>query len=86
MNDVYVNPRAPGSFGGVKALRRYARKSRNAVADYLARQDAYTLHKPTRIQFRVVERIRRVLPTYFKSIWWICRISRRESLAVQRPL
>ena len=51
MEVVYTNPRAPGSFGGVEALRRYARKSRKAVADYLAGQDAYTLHKPTRIRF-----------------------------------
>jgi len=39
MNVVYVNPRAPGSFGGVEALRRYARKSRKAVDDYLAVQE-----------------------------------------------
>jgi len=51
MEAVYTNPRASGSFGGVEALRRYARKSRKAVVDYLARQDAYTLHKPTRIRF-----------------------------------
>jgi len=51
MNYVYVNPRAPGSFGGVEALRRYVHKSRKVVADYLAGQDAYTLHKPIRIRF-----------------------------------
>ena len=45
MEAVYTNPRAPGSFGGVDALRRHAHKSRKAVVDYLAGQDAYTLHR-----------------------------------------
>ena len=51
MDNVYTNPRAPGSFGGVEALRRYVRKPRKAVVDFLAGQDAYTLHKPTRVRF-----------------------------------
>lgn len=51
MHAVYTNPRTPGSFGGVEVLRRYARKPRRAVVEYLASQDAYTLHKPTRIHF-----------------------------------
>jgi len=51
MEAIYRNPKAPGSFGGVEVLRRYARKSRKAVVDYLAGQDVYTLNKPTRIRF-----------------------------------
>ena len=51
MEAVYTNPRAPGSFGGVDALRRHARKSRKAVVDYLAGQNAYTLHISSRKRF-----------------------------------
>jgi len=51
MDVTYLNPRAPGSFGGVEALRRYARKSRKAVIDCLVGQDAYTMHKPTCTRF-----------------------------------
>ena len=51
MHAAYTNPRASGSFGGVEALRRHSRISRRAVVDYLAGQDAYTMHKPTRIRF-----------------------------------
>jgi len=51
MESLYHDPRAPGSFGGVDRLQRYARKRRNEVVDYLATQDAYTLHKPTRRRF-----------------------------------
>ena len=51
MNDVYANPRAPGSFGGIEALRRYAHKPRKRVVEYLSTQDACTLHKPTRMRF-----------------------------------
>jgi len=45
MDTNYLNPREPGSFGGVEALRQYARKSRKAVVD------AYTMHKPIRTRF-----------------------------------
>ena len=51
MDAIYLNPRAPGSFGGVEALRRYARKSRKVVVDYVVGQNAYTMHKPTRTRF-----------------------------------
>jgi len=53
MESMYYDPRAPGSFGGVDKLRRYAapHKQRKQVVEYLARQDAYTLHKPSRKRF-----------------------------------
>jgi len=51
MEAVYTNPRAPGSFGGVDALRRHARKSRKAVVDFLAGEDDYTLHRSSRKRF-----------------------------------
>jgi len=42
----YVDPKAPGSFGGIQNVRRYG----GEVKD-LSRNDAYTLHKPTLIRF-----------------------------------
>jgi len=42
----YVDPKAPGSFGGIQNVRRYGGKVKD-----LSRNDAYTLHKPTRIRF-----------------------------------
>jgi len=57
----HVLRRSPGSFGSIDKLRRYARKRRKDVIDYLKSQDAYTLHKPIRRRF-----IRR--RTYSKGI------------------
>ena len=53
MESAYYDPRAPGSFGGVDKLRRYAvpHKQRKQVVEYLTGQDAYTLHKPSRKRF-----------------------------------
>jgi len=51
LNDVYSQPNAPASFGGVRALKRYSRRSEKDVRRFLSQQDAYTLHKPTRIRF-----------------------------------
>ena len=51
METVYHDSHAPGSLGGVDRLRRYTRKRRKEVVDYLSGQDAYTLHKPTRRRF-----------------------------------
>ena len=51
MEAVYPDPRTPGSFGGVERLRRYTRKRRKEVVDYLSGQDAYTLHKLSRRRF-----------------------------------
>ena len=42
MEAVYHDPRTPGSLGGVGRLRRYTRKRRKEVVDYLSGQDAYT--------------------------------------------
>ena len=43
----YVDPKAPGSFGGIQNVRRYG----GEVKD-LPRNDAYTLHKSARVDFR----------------------------------
>ena len=51
--EAYFNVRSPGSYGGVQALYRLmeGKKTRKQVADWLARQDAYTLHRPIRHRF-----------------------------------
>jgi len=51
LNDVYSRPNAPASFGGVRALKRYSGRSEKDVRRFLSQQDAYTLHKPTRVRF-----------------------------------
>lgn len=51
MEDVYYNPRHPGSFSGINRLQRYSGKRRSAVHKFLSMQDAYTLHKPARIHY-----------------------------------
>ena len=51
MEDIYFDPRGSGSFSGVQSLQRYARKDKSTVERFLRGQDAYTLHKPTRVRF-----------------------------------
>ena len=51
MDVVYNRLRAPGSFGGVRNLRRYSGRSERDARRFLAEQDSYTLHKPRRIRF-----------------------------------
>lgn len=51
MEQIYYDPRHPGSFSGVARLQRYTKYKRSAVQNFLSEQDAYTLHKPTRIRF-----------------------------------
>jgi len=51
MDGAYNTLRAPGSFGGVRVLQRYSGQSERAVRKFLSGQDAYTLHKPTRVRF-----------------------------------
>ena len=51
MDVVYGTARSPGSFGSVQNLQRYSRASNRAAKEFLAKQDAYTLHKPRRIRF-----------------------------------
>ena len=67
MDAVYNNLRSPGSFGSVRNLRRYSRVSGRAAREFLAKQDAYTLHKPRKIRFP-----RR--KTYSKGIADLCQI------------
>ena len=51
MDTVFYNLPGPGSFSSVTNLQRYTGKSRAAVQKFLSGQDAYTLHKPTRVRF-----------------------------------
>jgi len=48
---VYSRPNPPASFGGVRALKRYSGRLEKDVRRFLSQQDAYMLHKPTRIRF-----------------------------------
>lgn len=51
MESVYFDPSHPGSFTSASNLRRYAGKDRSTVQNFLSSQDAYTLHRPTRVYF-----------------------------------
>lgn len=48
---IYTNPREPGSFSGVQALKRYTGQSVKSIKKYLSGIDAYTIHKPRRLKF-----------------------------------
>jgi hypothetical protein len=48
----YFDPKQPGSFTSAVNLRRYAGKTEKDAQSFLSSQDAYTLHRPTRINFR----------------------------------
>ena len=45
------DPRRPGAYGGVEALRLVTRLKRPQVKEWLSHQDTYTLHKPVRRHF-----------------------------------
>ena len=47
----YYTTKKPGAYGGVTALQRALKKNKKDVGDWLAGQDAYTLHKPVRRTF-----------------------------------
>ena len=49
MNQLYFDPRQPGSVGGLPASEKYLK---GYVKSWLIRQDAYTVHKPIRHRFR----------------------------------
>ena len=51
MEHIYYNLRQPGSFTSVSNLQRYSREDRKTVEKFLSSQDAYTLHKSTRVRF-----------------------------------
>ena len=51
MKAAYYDATKPGSYGGIRPLARYTGKSVSTVRNWLASQDAYTLHKPVRRNF-----------------------------------
>jgi hypothetical protein len=57
LEEVYTNPRDPGSFGGVEKLRRSLKKLKyhvtvEKVADWLKKKDTYTKNRPARKNFK----------------------------------
>ena len=52
MESSYGNPRHPGSFTSVANLQHYAGVDRRTAERFLMGQDAYTMHKPTRLRFQ----------------------------------
>src|SRR5271170_3497781 len=52
--DVYYDPRAPGSLGGVEGLTRALKgvKTREQIREWLSSQPTYSLHKPVRKRFK----------------------------------
>jgi hypothetical protein len=48
MENVYYDSTKPGSYGGVRPLVRYSSANWLSAKNWLATQDAYTLHKPVR--------------------------------------
>ena len=58
LDNLYYNPADPGSYGGVQRLLRRAKEvgikdiDSSKVTKYLAKQQAYSLHKPARKRFK----------------------------------
>lgn len=54
LEETYLNPEHPGSFGGVEALHRALKGQvkRGEIKRWLEMKDSYTLHKPVRHKFR----------------------------------
>ena len=50
----YFDPKHPASFGGVDNFRKHLDKkfTRKQIQDWMLKQDAYTLHKPVRKNFK----------------------------------
>ena len=65
MDSIYYDPSKAASFGGVHPLVRESNASERDVRNWLASQDAYTLHKPTRRKFRR----RKTISTGVDDLW-----------------
>ena len=50
----YFDPKHPASFGGINNFRKHLDKkfTRKQIQDWMLKQDAYTLHKPVRKNFK----------------------------------
>ena len=55
---IYFNPKRPDGFGGIERLFQDVKDegkfvlNRKQIRDWLIKQDAYTLHKPVRRNFK----------------------------------
>lgn len=70
LKKIYYDPKNPGGFGGVQAVYRAAKSTNNKIQQkdvqkWLQGQETYTLHKPTRRNFRR----NRVIVTGIDSQW-----------------
>ena len=58
LSSVYYDSKRPGGFGGAERLYKDVKKegkfaiSRKEIKEWLMKQDAYTLHKPMRRNFK----------------------------------
>lgn len=58
LEEVYSNPKAPGSFGGVEKLKRSVKKLKNVnvsdkvIQEWLRSKDTYTKHRVARTTFK----------------------------------
>jgi len=52
MNQIYGNPKNPGSLGGIDRLRKAANVSRREAVEYLEGKDEYTVNKERRTNFK----------------------------------
>ena len=50
--ETYLDPSQPGSFRGLDSIRRHTRVDVKSAKEWLAGQNAYTLHKQSRSKFR----------------------------------
>ena len=66
MEESYLNPRQAGSYSGLdKAYRSQQGLSRGEVRKWLSKQDAYTLHKPVRYNFKR----NRIITSHIDGMW-----------------
>ena len=52
LNSLYFNPGQPAGFGGINPLKATSGANRKTIENWLPYQDAYTLHKPARRNYR----------------------------------
>jgi len=65
----YCTPCAPGSFSGVRNLRRYSGRATTKVKKFLSDRDAYTMHKPRRIRFPRRKTYSKGIRNLIRLIW-----------------
>ena len=65
MDDTYYDVSKPGSYGGISNLTRYSEANAKDSEEWLSKQDAYTLHKPVRFNFKR----RRVFTKGIDDLW-----------------